>query len=78
MRKYYYYYDRSVSDQRVRLCSLASILHTSILALENMIPQNGLVNDLCVLIDKHIQMFGIEEEALNIISSMAITFNKAF
>lgn len=47
INKYENYYKRDVSDQRVRLCSLASILHTCILALENMIPQEGLIKKLC-------------------------------
>jgi hypothetical protein len=33
MNKYYFYYDRQVSDQLIRLSSLASIVHTCILAL---------------------------------------------
>jgi hypothetical protein len=33
MNKYYFYYDRQVSDQSLRLSSIASIVHTSILAL---------------------------------------------
>lgn len=78
MNKYYFYYEREVSDQKVRLCSVTALLHTCILAMESTIPQEGLINNLCVLIDKHIQMFGIEEEALNMISAMAITFNNAF
>lgn len=79
MNKYYFFYDRpNVTDQRIRLSCVASIIHTSILALENMIPQEGLINNLCSLIDKHIAIFGVEEEGLNLISSMAISFNKAF
>jgi hypothetical protein len=30
------------------------------------------------LIDVHISLFGVEEEGLNMISSMAIAFNRAF
>ncbi len=59
MDKYYFYYAKKVSDQEVRLSSLASIIHTCILALENMIPQEGIINNLCALIDKHLQLFGV-------------------
>lgn len=78
MSKYYFYYDKNVADQEIRLISAASVIHTCILALENTIPKDGLINNLCTLIDKHLQKFGIEEEGLNLISGMAVAFNKAF
>lgn len=77
VNKYYFYYEKT-KDREVRLTFVSSVIHTCILALENMIPQEGLINNLCALIDKHLALFGIEEEGLNMISSMAITFNKAF
>lgn len=62
MGKYYFFYDRpGVLDQKIRLSCVASIIHTSILALESVIPQEGLISNLCTLIDKHIAIFGIEE-----------------
>lgn len=59
INKYYFFYSRDVVDQKVRLCSVLSLVHTCVLALESTIPQDSLVNNLCNLIDKHIQMFGI-------------------
>jgi hypothetical protein len=57
--KYYFYYEKNVEDKQVRLSFVASVIHTCILALENMIPQEGLINNLCNLIDKHLALFGI-------------------
>lgn len=57
--KYYFYYDSKVQDKQVRLSSIASIIHTCILALENMIPKEGTINNLCTLINKHLQLFGV-------------------
>lgn len=54
MGKYYYFYEKQVIDQDLRLISLSSVIHTCILALENTIPKDGLINNLCTLIDKHI------------------------
>lgn len=60
MNKYYYFYEHTqLSDKNVRLTNISSVIHTCILALENMIPQDGLINNLCGLINKHILLFGV-------------------
>ena len=62
----------------MRLGSVIALIHTCVLALENSIPEEGIIQNLCKLIDVHFHIFGVEEEGLNMISSMAIAFNKAF
>lgn len=79
LSKYYEFYNNTnLSDQKVRLASVISLLHTCVLAFENCIPRDGFVSDLCKLVDNHITAFGVEEEGLNMISSMAIALNKGF
>jgi hypothetical protein len=79
MKKYYSFYNEPhLSDRKIRLTSIISIIHTCVLALENTVPKEGLVSNLCKLIDVPIAVFGVEEEGLNMISSMAIAFNRAF
>lgn len=79
MGKYYYFYDQqNIPDQVIRLGAVMGVLHTAVLALENTIPKMEVMNSLCKLIDMHVAKLGIEEEGLNLISSMAIAFNMAF
>lgn len=54
------------------------VLHTSILAHKNAVPNQELMAKLCTLIDYHVNKFGVEPEGLSMLGAMATTFDKSF
>ncbi len=78
MGKYYNLSNRKSSDQEIKINAILAILHTTVLALEGVVPREGLTSSLCKLINDHISKVGVEEEGLNMISGMAVTFGMAF
>lgn len=78
IQEYYKVVHLNIADISLLVEEIVSVLHTSILAHKNAIPNLKTLGTLCELIDKHISRFGVEHEGLSLLGSLATTFNKAF
>lgn len=61
MGKYYNFSNRKCSDQDIKINAILAVLHTTVLALEGVVPREGLVSSLIKLINDHIGKVGVEE-----------------
>lgn len=57
---------------------ILSVLHTSILAHKNAVPNNEILGKICDLVNFQMNRKGIEAEGLSILGALATTFNKSF
>lgn len=62
----------------MRLMSIVALIHTSVMALENKVPKRELITQLHKLLNVHLDRFGVEDEGLNLLSVMAISFSTDF
>ena len=76
----YYKVSRSnhMGDTHFLIEQILSVLHTSILAHKNAVPNNELLGRICELVNQQIKRVGIEAEGLSILGALATTFNKSF
>ena len=68
----------NLPDANILVEEVLSILHTSILAHKNVVPQQKTLDTLCQLVDNHIKRFGIQQEGLSLLGAIATTFNHVF
>lgn len=61
INKYQFFFQQNMPDLEIILQSVLSIMHTSVLALENTVPKIELMNKICVVVDSHIRRFGVED-----------------
>lgn len=78
INKYEELYSQNHPDIEIMLQHVISVMHTSILALESTVPKMDLLQKICGVIDSQIRRFGIEEEGINLIGAMCISFNRNF
>lgn len=57
--KYYEVIGSNISDLSFLMEGIISIIHTSILALRMVVPNQKQLNDICELINTHIKKFGV-------------------
>jgi hypothetical protein len=68
----------NLRDQEIRLISIITLIHTCIMALEKSGADVSLMHSVNNLLNAHIKKFGVEEEGLSVISSIAMTFKHNF
>lgn len=78
IEEYYKVNNSNMTDINFLVEQIISVLHTSILAHKNAIPNNEILSKICDLITYHIKKFGVESEGLNLLGATATTFSKTF
>jgi uncharacterized membrane protein YjdF len=75
---YLQYSSAKINDKEIVLSQIIAIVHTCVLSLSKFAVDNELKNKIYELIDLHINIYGVEQEGINMISAVAICFRKEF
>ena len=79
INQYYLYLGQpNLVDVDLRLMSIVALIHTSVMALESKGPKRELISQLHKLLNVHLERFGVEDEGLNLLSVMAVSFSTDF
>ncbi len=76
--EYYKVVSFNIQNSEFLVEQVLSVLHTSILAHKNAVPNNEILGKICDLINFHLKKYGVESEGLSLLGATATTFNKVF
>lgn len=77
--KYHHYASINIRDQSIVLDHIVSVIHTCLLAFsKSALPKTEHKEQIYQLIDKHISLYGVESEGINLISVAATCYKKDF
>lgn len=78
IEEYYKIVGMTIPNSEFLIEQILSVLHTSILAHKNAVPNNEILGKICDLVNFHFKKYGVEPEGLSLLGATATTFNKAF